>query len=69
MIEELEARYNYIEGVWLDLYGTIPLQSTSIDAMREKLEALRDTNTEKYLDVLEELVKYMEECPTYKQEK
>lgn len=69
MLEELEARYNYIEGVWRDLYDHIPLQSTSIDAMREKLETLRDTNTEKYLDTLEEFVKYMEECPTYKQEK
>ena len=69
MIEELEARYNYIEGVWRDLYGHSPLQSTSIDSMREKLETLRDTNTEKYLDTLEKFVKYMEESPTYKQEK
>ena len=69
MIEDLEARYDFIEGVWRALYDHIPLQSTSIDSMREKLETLRDTNTEKYLDVLEELVKYMEECPTYKQEK
>ena len=69
MIEDLEARYDFIEGVWRDLYGTDSLQSTSIDSMREKLETLRDTNTEKYLDTLEEFVKYMEECPTYKQDK
>ena len=63
---DLEDRYGYIEEVWRDLYSDNIRQSVSVDSIRENFEKIRDTNTEKYLDVLEQFVEYMEKASIYK---
>ena len=65
-IAELEDRYGYIEEVWNDLYSRHAKQSMSINSMRERFQKIRDTNTEQYLDVLEEFVTYMEKASMYR---
>ena len=65
-VADLEDRYGYIEEVWRDLYSDNIRQSVSIEAMRENFEKIRDTSTEKYLDVLEQFVEYMEKASIYK---
>ena len=65
-VADLEDRYGYIEEVWRDLYSDNIRQSVSVDSMRETFEKIRDTNTEKYLDVLEQFVEYMEKASIYK---
>jgi hypothetical protein len=63
---DLEGRYGYIEEVWRDLYSDNIRQSVSVESIKDSFEMLRDTNTEVYLDVLEQFVEYMEKAPTYK---
>jgi len=65
-VADLEDRYGYIEEVWRDLYSDSIRQSVSVDSIRETFEKIRDTNTEKYLDVLEQFVEYMEKASIYK---
>ena len=65
-VADLEDRYGYIEEVWRDLYSDSIRQSVSVDSIRENFEKIRDTNTEKYLDVLEQFVEYMEKASIYK---
>jgi hypothetical protein len=65
-VADLEDRYGYIEEVWRDLYSDNIRQSVSIETMRENFEKIRDTSTEKYLDVLEQFVEYMEKASIYK---
>ena len=65
-VADLEDRYGYIEEVWRDLYSDNIRQSASIETMRENFEKIRDTSTEKYLDVLEQFVEYMEKASIYK---
>ena len=68
-VVDLEDRYGYIEEVWRDLYSDNVRQSVSVDFIRETFEKIRDTNTEKYLDVLKQFVEYMEKASIYKKEK
>ena len=65
-VADLEDRYGYIEEVWRDLYSDNIRQSVSVDAIKDSFEMLRDTNTEVYLDVLEQFVEYMEKASIYK---
>ena len=65
-VADLEDRYGYIEEVWRDLYSDNVRQSVGIETMRENFEKIRDTSTEKYLDVLEQFVEYMEKASIYK---
>ena len=67
-VADLEDRYGYIEEVWRDLYSDNVRQSTSVEAIKDSFEMLRDTNTEVYLDVLEHFVEYMEKASIYKKE-
>tara|TARA_R110001606_G_scaffold10730_2_gene46254 strand:+ start:355 stop:741 length:387 start_codon:yes stop_codon:yes gene_type:complete len=64
-IEDLEDRCSYINKVWRKLYGGLPKQRESIDRMAEQFKELQTTDTEKYLDALEDFVKYMEESSLY----
>jgi len=52
--------------VWRDLYSDNIRQSVSVETMRENFEKIKDTSTEKYLDVLEQFVEYMEKASIYK---
>jgi uncharacterized coiled-coil protein SlyX len=64
-IEDLEDRCSYINKVWRKMYGGMPKQREAIDRMAEQFKALQTTDTEKYLDVLEDFVEYMEESSLY----
>ena len=64
-IEDLEDRCSYINKVWRKMYGGLPKQREAIDRMAEQFKALQTTDTEKYLDVLEDFVEYMEESSLY----
>ena len=68
-LKDVEERYSYIEDVWNDLYGTITQQRHSMESMAARFQTIKDTNTEQYLDVLEEFVEYMEKAPIYKRPK
>ena len=68
-LKDVEERYGYIEDVWNDLYGTITRQRHSMESMATRFQTIKDTNTEQYLDVLEEFVEYMEEASIYKRPK
>ena len=65
-LADLEGRYGYIEEVWRDLYSDNIRQSMSVESIKDSFEKIRDTNTEKYLDVLEQFVEYMEKASIYK---
>jgi uncharacterized coiled-coil protein SlyX len=64
-IEDLEDRCSYINKVWRKMYGGMPKQREAIDRMAEQFKALQTTDTEKYLDVLEDFVEFMEESSLY----
>ena len=64
-IEDLEDRCSYINKVWRKMYGGLPKQREAIDRMAEQFKELQTTDTEKYLDVLEDFVEYMEESSLY----
>ena len=68
-LKDVEERYSYIEDVWNDLYGTITQQRHSMESMAARFQTIKDTNTEQYLDVLEEFVEYMEKASIYKRPK
>ena len=68
-LKDVEERYSYIEDVWNDLYGTITQQRHSMESMATRFQTIKDTNTEQYLDVLEEFVEYMEKASIYKRPK
>ena len=64
-IEDLEDRCSHINKVWRKMYGGMPKQREAIDRMAEQFKALQTTDTEKYLDVLEDFVEFMEESSLY----
>jgi hypothetical protein len=64
-IEDLEDRYNYIQSVWSTLYANNAKQLESVKAMAAQFKKLQTTDTEKYLDSLEEFVEFMEESSLY----
>lgn len=65
-LADLEGRYGYIEEVWSDLYSRNVQQTMSVESLRENFKKMKDTNTEKYFDVLEAFVEYMEKASIYK---
>lgn len=65
-LADLEGRYGYIEEVWSDLYSRKVQQTMSAESLRENFKKMKDTNTEKYFDVLETFVEYMEKASIYK---
>ena len=64
-IEDLEDRYKYIQTVWLKLYENNVTQLESVEAMAATFKELQTTDTEKYLDTLEDFVEHMEEATIY----
>tara|TARA_B110000879_G_C10803800_1_gene367625 strand:+ start:233 stop:481 length:249 start_codon:yes stop_codon:yes gene_type:complete len=64
-IEDLEDRCSYINKVWRKMYVGMPTQKAAIDRMAEQFKELQTTDTEKYLDVLEDFVEFMEESSLY----
>jgi hypothetical protein len=65
LVEDLEDRYNYIQGVWHTLYVDNAKQLESVKAMAAQFKKLQTTDTGKYLDSLEEFVEFMEESSLY----
>jgi uncharacterized coiled-coil protein SlyX len=64
-IEELEDRCSHINKVWRKQYGGMPKQRKAMEEMAERFKKLQTTDTEKYLDALEDFVDYMEESSLY----
>lgn len=64
-IEDLEDRCSYINKVWRGMYSRSPKQMEAVTRMAKQFKELQTTDTEKYIDALEDFVEFMEESSLY----
>jgi uncharacterized coiled-coil protein SlyX len=64
-IKDLEDRCSYINKVWCEMYRGLPKQMEAVTHIAKQFKELQTTDTEKYLDALEDFVEHMEESSLY----